>query len=43
MLAKRFALLAFAAFVVFATPFAFPGPKDLFSDPSPAVMAVGSH
>lgn len=32
MLAKRITVLAFAAFVVFAAPLAFPGQSHLFVD-----------
>jgi hypothetical protein len=39
MLAKRFIVAAFAAFVVIGAPFAFPGQSDLFVD-SPAGLAT---
>ncbi len=38
MLAKRAIIAAFAAFVVIATPFAFPGQSDLFTDTPPGLL-----
>jgi hypothetical protein len=40
MLAKRFIVAAFAAFVVFAAPFVFAGQSDLFVDTPPALMTT---
>jgi hypothetical protein len=42
MLAKRFIVAAFAAFVVIGAPFAFPGQSDLFVDPPAALAAIAS-
>jgi len=43
MLAKRFIVMAFAAFVVIGAPFAFPGQKDLFVDFQDPASLVASN
>ena len=40
MLAKRAIIAVFAAFVVVAVPFAFPGQSDLFVDTPPGLLTT---